>query len=212
MSDLSVKYPVATIFRSFQGEGHFVGYPMAFVRLAGCSNLKCSIRKECDEAPWKESERLDADEILARIIKLGFWMPNKSIVCLTGGEPTDHDLVPLISALMGQGFRIHMETSGVRPVTGYPLEWLTVSPKTPAYVQRTGHVLKVVMRPEWSAKEIDSLNIGTEFFHRYLQPLTDVATGMPVNLVQVMKLLESDWNVDARWALSTQAHRYWGIR
>lgn len=47
-----MKYPVTSVFRSLQGEGHFVGYPMTFVRLAGCSVQDCMIRAVCDEAPW----------------------------------------------------------------------------------------------------------------------------------------------------------------
>lgn len=46
-----MKYPITSIFRSIQGEGHFVGEVMTFVRFAGCSVLKCSIRSVCDEAP-----------------------------------------------------------------------------------------------------------------------------------------------------------------
>jgi len=138
-----MKYPVSAVFRSLQGEGHFVGYPMTFIRLAGCSVLGCSIRPECDEAPWKANQSFGADELVEQCRLLA---PD-GIVCITGGEPTDHDLIPLVSALKSAGFRIHLETSGVRPVTGAPLEWLTVSPKTADYMQREGHTLKVVLRP-----------------------------------------------------------------
>jgi organic radical activating enzyme len=200
-----VIYPITEIFESLQGEGHFVGYRMTFVRLARCSIKHCHIRKECDEAPWREKESLSETEIAKRV-KAG-------VVCITGGEPTDHDLLPLISVLRDRGCRVHLETSGVRSVAGYPLEWLTVSPKTNDYVQRTGHTLKVVVRPEWTESEawnfIQNMDEGTEFFHRYLQPLT--IDGRAANTANVVSLLMGDRNRDGRWALSNQAHRSWGL-
>ena len=138
-----MKYPVSAIFRSLQGEGHFVGYPMTFVRLAGCSVLGCSIRKECDEAPWKATEVLAVDEILLRVRSFS----PRGIVCVTGGEPTDHDLIPLVETLRATRFAVHVETSGVRSLEGVPLDWITVSPKTPDFSQRQGHTLKVIVRP-----------------------------------------------------------------
>jgi organic radical activating enzyme len=206
-----MSYPIADIFYSLQGEGHFVGYPMVFVRLAGCSVQKCHIRAECDEAPWKMRERLSTEEIVQRIDYMH--RLNGTIVCITGGEPTDHDLVQLVGALHDMGCRIHMETSGVRPVVGYPLEWLTVSPKTMTYVQRTGHALKIVVRPEWTDEEawasVDQLDEDTEFFHRYLQPLT--VSGEARNTAQVTRMLLDGRNAGGRWALSTQAHRTWEL-
>jgi organic radical activating enzyme len=203
-------YPVSEIFYSLQGEGHFVGYPMTFVRLAGCSVQDCHIRAECDEAPWKMRERLSVEEVVSRV------SPGHGIVCLTGGEPTDHDLVPLVSALHSAGLRVHMETSGVRPVVGYPLEWLTVSPKVRGGLkQTTGHALKLVVRPEWGDGDeawshVEEYDHGTQFFHRYLQPLT-LSNG-PANLGAVTRMLLSGRNVGGRWALSTQAHRTWKLR
>lgn len=73
------EYPITEIFHSFQGEGHFVGGAMAFVRLAGCSVVNCHIRKECDEAPWKMTERLNVKEILSRVRGL----PPICAVCIT---------------------------------------------------------------------------------------------------------------------------------
>lgn len=198
-------YPIANIFRSLQGEGHFVGYPCVFVRFAGCSVTECSIRVECDEAPWKATETLDVPGIVSRVASLA----GSGIVVLTGGEPTDHDLLPLITALRENSYRIHLETSGARSVAGWPLEWLTVSPKAVGFVQRSGHTLKLVVRPEWTWPSIARLDTGTDFFHRYLQPLT--LNGGPTHLEQVIELLMSPANRDGRWALSSQAHRYWGL-
>lgn len=222
-----MKYPVTDIFYSIQGEGHFVGYPMVFVRLAGCSVQNCHIRKECDEAPWKAREHLTEEEICQRIRDVVSVSRRQSpvmrtagdqraswnlIVCITGGEPTDHDLVSLVSALRDNGHRVHIETSGVYPLTGIPFEWITVSPKTRDYAQRSGHTLKVVVRPEWDEleawREVEQYDQGTEFFHRYLQPTT--LLGRPANMALVTKMLLGGWNA-GRWALSTQAHRVWGL-
>ncbi len=209
MSTLPLTYPVADIFGpTVQGEGHFVGYPMVFVRLAGCSVTQCTIRSECDEAPWKMKARLSLDQIIDGVRLL---CPS-GIVLITGGEPTDHDLVPLVARLRDSGYRVHLETSGVRSVAGLPLEWLTVSPKTLDYQQRAGHTLKVVIRPEWDWPEVLHMDRGTDFFHRYLQPLTD-GTGRAVNLPQVLEMVtDTTHNGDARWALSTQSHRYWKVK
>lgn len=214
---MNAGYPVADIFFSLQGEGHFVGSPMVFVRLAGCTVRECHIRQECDESPWRMTERLSKDQIVERVVGLH----RTGIVCITGGEPTDHDILPLICALRDAGMRVHLETSGVRSVGGYPLEWLTVSPKVlrgGPPVQRTGHVLKVVVRPEWGAKAWDyihGLDADTDFFHRYLQPLT--VDEKPVNLQQVIDMVlnrdgVAGHNAGGRWALSTQAHRIWGLK
>jgi len=198
-------YPVVEVFRSLQGEGHFVGYPCVFVRLAGCSVVRCSIRTECDEAPWRSTGTVGVDELAQRVAGLG----RGGICVITGGEPTDHDLIPLVDRLTAEGMRVHLETSGVRPVTGIPIEWITVSPKTPDYVQRTGHTLKLVVKPGWDWRDVVEYDNATCFWHRYLQPLTqpDGST----NLDQVLRLLMAEENPGGRWALSTQAHKTWRL-
>lgn len=201
-----MKYPVTAIFKSIQGEGHFVGYPATFIRLAGCSVASCSIRAQCDEAPWKAQGFMEATDI-ARTV----WEKNPGgIAVITGGEPTDHNLVPLVDLLRSYCMRVHLETSGVRKVEGIPLEWITVSPKTPNYEQRLGHTLKVVVRPEWGWDEVLKIDLGTTFFHRYLQPLTQPDGSS--NLQQVVEMVKSGHNPGGRWALSTQAHRTWGVQ
>lgn len=200
-----VKYPITSIFRSLQGEGHFVGYPTTFVRFAGCSVMECGIRSVCDEAPWKATQTLTAAEIVHCVRK----ECPAGIVCLTGGEPSDHDLIPVIDALTEAKFRVHIETSGIRELPGIPIEWITVSPKTAVFHQRIGHALKIVVTPGMDWGQIQARDENTAFFHRYLQPMM-----MPdghTNIADVIAMLQSWDNYQGRWALSTQAHKTWGV-
>lgn len=205
-------YPITEIFRTLQGEGRFVGYPAVFVRLAGCSlwgRKECHLADECDTEPTRVREHLEAEDVLARVEALA--QPG-GIVVITGGEPTDYDLLPLFRVMGRAGHRLHLETSGKHDIDlarGW-LECLTVSPKNPNYRQRIGDVLKVVVRPNWSWVEIEELDRSTTFYSRYLQPLTGT-DGQPMNLAHVMNLLQDACNREARWALSSQAHRYWKV-
>jgi organic radical activating enzyme len=129
--------------------------------------------------------------------------PKDAPVSITGGEPTDHDLKPLMDLLRGR--EIHMETSGIREV-GYDLDWITVSPKAVDYKQRIGGALKIVVRPEWSWRQIEALEKDSQFSYKYLQPMT--SGSLPLNTAQVISMVleRPEWN------LSTQAHRGWKLR
>lgn len=200
-----MKYPVTEIFRSLQGEGHHAGEPMTFVRLAGCSVRDCAIRRECDEAPWRATATMSASEIGAEVARLE---PFGGTVCVTGGEPTDHDLNALVSALWPR-YSLHIETSGAR-VLSTPFDFVTVSPKTVDYAQREGDALKIVIRPEWDQPwgRVRALVENTCFQHHYLQPL--YTEHGAANLASVIAMLLSKDN-DRGWRLSTQAHKAWGL-
>lgn len=126
-----IKYPIAEKFKAPQGEGLFTGTPMAFIRLVGCSVGK-GICTHCDTDfdktyPVNGGGLFDADELKE-------WAGAYGHICITGGEPLDRELWPLIAVFQQQ---IHIETSGTKWV-----EWLadhrnfgihvTVSPK-PGY-------------------------------------------------------------------------------
>ncbi len=123
-------YPVNEIFTSIQGEGAWVGSPCVFIRLSGC-NLECSW---CDTDHTTHTDMTE-DGIVKRVHEIGG--PDIQHVVITGGEPTLHDLMPLIHAL-GDNFKcgVEIETNGTRPHTleklksnfGHEL-WITVSPK-----------------------------------------------------------------------------------
>jgi 7-carboxy-7-deazaguanine synthase len=104
---VSDRLPIAPngVFSTVQGECSLAGIPMHFVRLAGCS-VGC---KECD-TDYTVAERLSVAEIVERLQRLR----RLPWVWLTGGEPTDHPIGSLVSALQGEGYRVALATAGVR--------------------------------------------------------------------------------------------------
>jgi len=105
------------IFRSIQGEGANTGLPMTFIRTYGC-NLSCGF---CD-TPQDGYTDMEIDDIVAQI--------RDDWVCITGGEPTVHSQLCLLSeSLCNKGHMVALETNGTNPI---PLgfHWVCVSPKS----------------------------------------------------------------------------------
>jgi organic radical activating enzyme len=115
--------PIVEVFYSLQGEGLRVGQATIFVRVAGC-NLACDF---CD-TDFRVRETYDAAGLVEEIRSIG---GDCRWVCLTGGEPTIHDLRGLCGVLHSSGYSIQMETNGTRPQPAWELEHITVSPKEP---------------------------------------------------------------------------------
>jgi organic radical activating enzyme len=123
---------------------------MAFIRFVGCSVGK-KICHACDTdferiLPWRGGGEYDVDELLE-------WAHPYQHICLTGGEPLDHDLEPLI--VQGAAHHIfHVETSGTRALPwsralslADASVWITVSPK-PGWLEEVveaAHEVKVIV-------------------------------------------------------------------
>ena len=103
---------VVEIFKSIDGEGIRVGYPVTFIRLAGC-NLRCNY---CDTKYSYENEKfteMTPQEIYNQVYKLG----GKRIT-LTGGEPLIHkDVKVLVDLLIQKGYEVNIETNGSVDIT-----------------------------------------------------------------------------------------------
>jgi organic radical activating enzyme len=129
------KYPISQIFLSIQGEGYHTGTRAVFVRLAGC-NFHC---------PWCDTDFtpksiMTAKEIgqhvAALLAEVG--PGDGDMVVITGGEPTIHNLTPLLDTLLDvSSFYICIETNGSRPDELERIEdkvnWVTCSPKNHEY-------------------------------------------------------------------------------
>ncbi len=116
-------YPLVEIFYSLQGEGARTGQATIFVRFAGC-NLACEF---CD-TDFRVQQTYTLPQLTEEIRQIG---GDCRWVCLTGGEPTIHELQPLCDALHGLGYRVQMETNGTRPRPDWNIDHITVSPKQP---------------------------------------------------------------------------------
>lgn len=130
-------YKIAEKFKSVQGEGVFTGTPMAFIRFVGCSVGK-KICQHCDTdfekmLAWRGGGVYKAWELM-------LWAQPYEHVCLTGGEPLDQHITPLLQD--GHDRMFHVETSGtkmlleefaLRPGIRKRL-WICVSPK-PGYLE-----------------------------------------------------------------------------
>lgn len=105
---------VVEIFKSIDGEGIRVGYPVTFIRLAGC-NLRCNY---CDTKYSYEDEKfteMTPQEIYIQVYKLG----GKRIT-LTGGEPLIHkDVKVLVDLLIQKGYEVNIETNGSVDITSF---------------------------------------------------------------------------------------------
>ena len=118
----NTKIPVMESFYSIQGEGTHSGKPSYFIRLAGC-DVNCDWCDVKDSWDIDSSQYKSIDEITNEIKKF-----STDLVIITGGEPLMHNLTDLTSALKKLGKKIHIETSGTHPVSGY-FDWICFSPK-----------------------------------------------------------------------------------
>lgn len=114
-------YRINEIFYSLQGEGHWTGTPMVFVRFSGC-NLRCPF---CD-TDFSASTPMSMESVLSEVARIGCGCRR---VVLTGGEPSLQVDSTMVKAFHDAGYAIHIETNGTRELPE-GIDWVTVSPKT----------------------------------------------------------------------------------
>lgn len=100
---------VVEIFKSIDGEGIRAGFPVTFIRLAGC-NLNCSY---CDSRYACDCKDEDIVEMTPVEIYSDVYKKGNTRITLTGGEPLIHEDVNfLIDILTRNGFEVNIETNG----------------------------------------------------------------------------------------------------
>lgn len=188
------------IFWTIQGEGQLLGTPMCFVRLAGCS-VGC-VGCDTNYAPTHEMTLAEILAEIKRVVPSTWPVP---WMWITGGEPTDQDVHPLIDMLVTLKYRVALATSGIRPLhidTSKLLQWLSVSPHNSKFSQWHGHEVKLVPglgNLTW--ENLPIIECGS-FPWKYIQPLP--------GKVETDKAIE--WvKQHPGWQLTIQAHKQWRI-
>lgn len=201
------RYPLTSnpVFWTIQGEGRMRGAQMCFVRLAGCS-VGCP---NCD-TDYRKQEMVSVEEIAARADEVTPSAVHARWVWITGGEPTDHELTPLIQALRAKRFSIALASSGHREVVA-EVDWLSISPHDPMkWVQMRGQEMKIV--PGLNGFTIEDFRAAhpdeqTDFTYRYVQPLSLGKEEDPESLRTCLDFVRANPN----WSLSRQDHHYWNV-
>lgn len=101
---------VQEMFRTFQGEGPYTGWPAVFVRLGGC-NLACNF---CD-TEFESFDKIPLADIIKKTNSLsGESSQNRThnLVVITGGEPFRQPISKLCDKFLSLGYRVQIETNG----------------------------------------------------------------------------------------------------
>lgn len=137
-----VRYPVNDCYTCVQGEGVQTGVAMVLLRLHGCE-VGCPF---CDtKHTWyfePENERSAISNALGENLRYAYAEPEEIAryiranhpgphwTMVTGGEPAQYPLKPLVDALHAQGYKVALETSGTEiGHLGAGFDWVCVSPK-----------------------------------------------------------------------------------
>lgn len=197
---------------------------MTFIRLAGCTVGKrypatiyeknmlpvyteqCTLydgRKfPCDTDYRMKLGRQSVEALVTQVPK------GVSHVCITGGEPLMHDLVPLFNSLTESGYWIHLETSGTKlmPDISNSVKdrlWITVSPKSgylDAMIDRASE-LKVLVDEDFVWSSLPKRITGHP--RLYIQPVNFEHGIKNENVVKCLQIQRQHPNV----RLSLQLHK-----
>ena len=195
--------PVNEIFTSVQGEGFHHGKAAFFIRFAGC-DIGCIWCDSKDAWSMEESDLMFIDDIVAQSIE-----SKLDLVVITGGEPLIYDLSKLTNALVNQGKKIHIETSGAYPIFS-KFDWLSLSPKKVHLphqdVYHKANELKIAVNDStdlaFAQQESEKVNADC---HLFLQPQWKQLKQSLPSILEFIKINPS-------WRLSLQNHKFLGIK
>ena len=183
------------IFYSIQGEGPYTGCAAVFVRLAGCT-MGCSW---CDTKYAAQTNmRLAPQSILDEIKKY-----NCPRIVITGGEPCEQQITPLLDLLHSNGFEIHIETNGSINIDTQKVKCLTVSPKRNPHPEmlKKADAIKCVVddNPQSSSQAIDYQKYLKNGATLFIQP----EGNKKENLIKCLELIKQNPQI----RLSVQLHK-----
>lgn len=209
-------YAIAEVFGTLQGEGAQAGTPSVFLRFAGC-NLGYDICPWCDtdwvKAEYREDLKGTLDLVEKAAVEAFGTERDGLLLVATGGEPSLQMDRSLSTALRERGYRIAMESNGSRPVDRSLVDWLTISPKEPEFVQKEGDEIKILFTggqapgPGRDVAAVRRLAEGTRFDYHFLQPIDLPDSGGP-NFAETVR---ATMELGPPWRLSIQTHKLLNI-
>ncbi len=200
-------YQIADIFYSVKGEGLYTGFPMSFIRLAGC-NKKCDFCDTNYKAVMMEDEHFLVNEVKK--------FPSRRVV-ITGGEPLAQDLHALMMALRMEGFLIHLETNASLALPTINFDWIAASPKDLMVMPSTmdkAHEIKIVYgTPYWGelAQVITQKYTISDKLLMMMPATTNLAEGSKEIRANVVGALDFCKN-NPRWRFCAQVHKLVGFK
>lgn len=141
------------IFTSIQGEGKYIGHPVLFIRVSGCTR-NCSW---CDTKYHKEGKEMSVKQIISRIRK-----SDCNTVVWTGGEPMlqEQEMYDIILET-GDDYH-HLETNGdILPQSPELFSYICFSPKEKR-VQENVYAYCMQIRKNWDIKIVTDLKLNKD--------------------------------------------------
>ncbi len=215
MEDKKQRFPISETFTSPQGEGLWTGTLMKFIRFAGCSvGKKHYVPGNCHtldgrafdcDTNFSRAKFMTVDEILDEC-------EGVSHVCLTGGEPLDHNLTDLVDGLIVREHHVHLETSGTKSLQilegAFP-QWIACSPKLGMLDEfwYEAHEFKFLVDKDFDIYTIPIEKISLDKYI-WLQPVNYRMEVDQGNLKRCLTIIEQHQN----WRLSVQMHKLIHVR
>jgi organic radical activating enzyme len=170
----------------------------------------------CD-TDFRTKEVLTAGEIIKRVPE------GVDRICITGGEPLNHDLTDLLGLAYQLMLDVHIETSGTVPIKkGYPKFewsdlmgesvrgwiWLTVSPKFEVLdaMLECASEIKFLVDENFDPEKIPAACKQRSLI--YIQPINFENEVNDENMQRCLALQKKF----PHWRLSSQAHKIWSVR
>jgi 7-carboxy-7-deazaguanine synthase len=210
-----MSYAVKEIFYTLQGEGGQAGRAAVFCRFAGCNlwsgreiDRATAICRFCDTdfvgTDGSDGGRFADAEALADAVESKWPGGGVPFVVCTGGEPLLQLDAELVAALHRRRFEIAVETNGTVAPIPSAIDWVCVSPKAGAPLRLlSGDELKIVV-PQIGLDPVTFEGLNFRLFS--VQPKDDS------NRTENMRIAVEFCLNNPRWRLSTQTHKYLGIR
>ncbi len=202
MIDTLTTLPVMEAFYTLQGEGVYQGRAAYFIRLGGCD-------VGCHWCDVKESWDINAHPQLAVTDIVAEASRHQArLAVITGGEPLMHDLAYMCQTLKEAGFRRHIETAGVYPISG-EWDWICFSPKKfkkplPAFYEISNELKIVIYHPSdiaWAEGFARQMNPSCALL---LQPEWSKSDTILPLLIDYVK-------ANPHWRVSLQTHKFMHI-